>query len=264
VSRKARAYAGWVRWRDGCRQAADAVHSGLWLGLLDRPDLYAIDQAEYERRATYRTDAHNLGGLFEWERRAIDQHFPATGPLLVVGAGAGREVLALADRGHPVTGFECNPVLVDAGRDLLRRAGRPGAALHWLARDATPTGRGPYAAAVVGWSAYMLMPGRASRVCFLAGLRTVLPRDAPVLLSFVARGPAERRPALLAAVANPVRRVRRRPPVELGDDLAPNYLHRFTEPEIAAELTESGFRLRQYSAGRQTAGEPGHAVACAR
>jgi hypothetical protein len=240
------------------------VHSGLWLGLLDRRDLYAIDDAEYASRAAYRTDAHNLGGFFDWERRAVDHHFPVTGPVVVVGAGAGREVLALAERGHPVTGFECNPVLVEAGRDLLRRTGSSGAALHWLARGAAPTGPGPYAAAVVGWSAYMLMPGRASRVAFLAGLHGVLPRDAPVLLSFASRTAGERRPALLAAVANPVRRVRRRPPVELGDDLAPNYLHRFTGAEIAAELADGGYRLRHFAAGRQAAGEPGHAVACAR
>ncbi len=261
MSRKARAYARWARWRDGGRRAADAVHAGLWLGLLDRDDLHAVDRGEYERRTTYRTDAYNLGGLFDWEQRMLDRHFPGTGPVVVLAAGAGRELLALAGRGHPVTAYECHPLLVETGRDLLRRAGTTGAVLERLGRDRAPDGGGPYAAAVVGWSAYMLMAGSVHRVAFLAGLAAVLEPGAPVLLSFAGRTPGDRRPALVAAVAGAVRRIRRRPGVELGDDLAPNYLHRFTEGELAGELGAAGYRLVDYSPGRHGTGEPAHAVA---
>ncbi|PRY30479.1 hypothetical protein [Pseudosporangium ferrugineum] len=261
MSAKARAYTRWQRWRDAARRAGDAVHAGLWLGLLDRADLHAVDQDEYRRRTAYRSDAYNLSGLFEWERRMIDRHFPAAGPVVVLGAGGGREVLALAGRGHRVAGYECHPLLVEAGRDLLRRTGSGEATLDRLGRDRAPSGGGPYAAAVVGWSAYMLMAGRGSRMSFLAGLHAVLVPDAPVLLSFAARSAGERRPAVVAAVAGPVRRLRRRPPVELGDDLAPNFLHRFTEEELAEELTGAGYTPVDYAPGRAVTGEPGHAVA---
>jgi hypothetical protein len=46
--------------------------------------------------------------------------------------------------------------------------------------------------------------------------------------------------------------------VEIGDDLAPNYVHYFTRSEIASELSEAGFALQCYSP------EPyGHAVGVA-
>ena len=66
---------------------------------------------------------------------------------------------------------------------------------------------------------------------------------------------------VVAAVAGVVRRIRRRPGVELGDDLAPNYLHRFTEAELAAELGAAGYRLVAYAPGRHGTGEPAHAIA---
>lgn len=261
MSRKAGAYRAWSRLYSTGLRACDGVTTGLWLGLLDRPDLHAVDQAEYEARSVYRTDEHNLGGPFGWEQRSLSRHFPATGRLVVLGAGGGREVLMLADLGYEAVGFECNPVLVSAGRDLLARQGRAGAQLHHLGRDQAPTSGGPYAGAVVGWSVYTLIAGRRQRVSFLSGLRRCLSPGAPVLLSFFTRAAGERRAGLVTSVANPVRRLRRREPVQAGDDLAPNFVHRFTEAELAGELSDGGYQLVVFNPERRVAGEPGHAVA---
>jgi hypothetical protein len=50
--------------------------------------------------------------------------------------------------------------------------------------------------------------------------------------------------------------IRGRPKAELGDDLGPNFVHRFSEDELAAELDAGGFRLAEFS----RVGAP-HAVA---
>jgi hypothetical protein len=225
--------------------AGSAVHAGLWLGLLDRRDLHALDQARYEAAATYRQDAHTLRGLFDWERLALRGHFPATGSLLVLGAGGGRELLALTRLGYAVTGYECNSVLVEYGRQLLARTGC-GAQLRPIARDEAPPDGGRYDGVIVGWSAYTLVPGRPERVALLAGLRLRVPAGAPVLVSFFSRPECCRRTRVVTAVANAARRVRRARPVEAGDDLVPDFVHRFTRAELAAELWAGGFALREF------------------
>jgi SAM-dependent methyltransferase len=226
--------------------AGGATHAGLWLGVLDRGDLHALDQARYAAAAAYRQDAHNLRGLFDWERRALDAHFPATGSLLVLGAGGGREVLALARLLYEVTGYECNPALLRYGRQLLVRTGCAGAELHGVARDLASPDAGCYDGVIVGWSAYALIPGRRQRVALLAGLRPRLPSGAPILVSFFSRPEDSGRERVVTAVANTVRRLRGAAPIEPGDDLTPDFVHRFTREEVASELLAGGFRLREF------------------
>jgi len=261
MSRKARVYSTWSRLYLGGWATCDALHTGLWLGLLDRLDLHAVDQATYVARPRYRSDVHNLGGLFGWEQRMLAEHFPGAGSLVVLGAGAGRELVALAARGYRVTGYECNPILVTAGKDLLTRQGFTGAQLTHLGRDLAPTGGGPYAGAIVGWCAYTLIAGRGRRVALLTGLRAALPPGAPLLVSFFSRPARQRRARLVTAVANGVRRISRHEPVERGDDLAPNFVHRFTEAELVGEFTEAGYEVVAFAGERSGAGEPGYAVA---
>jgi hypothetical protein len=115
-----------------------------------------------------------------------------------------------------------------------------------MERDRFPQGVDPFDGLLVGWASYMLMPGRARRIAFLAGAREVMRPGAPALLSFYARSADDRTYARVARVANAVRRLRRREPVEEGDALRPNYVHSFTRAEIAAEAEAAGFALESY------------------
>src|SRR3712207_8039106 len=56
-------------------------------------------------------------------------------------SGAGREVLALLERGFDAAGWEPNAALVEAGTEMLARHGHPGR-LHAVARDAFPPDAG--------------------------------------------------------------------------------------------------------------------------
>ena len=171
--------------------------------------------------------------------------------LLLVGAGGGREVLALARRGYVVEAYECNAALATGAAALLASEGCPAPVLP-LPRDEAPLEGEPRDGIVVGWSTYMLIPGRERRVGFLRGLRGRVGEGAPLLLSFWTRRENAPRDRVVRAAAAPLRWIARREPVEPGDDLAPNFVHRFTEAEVAAEMAAAGFHLHRFEpAGRE-------------
>jgi SAM-dependent methyltransferase len=235
--------------------AARAAFVGMWLGLLDRDTLHEADALYYRRVRMYHDERYNLSGLFGWEVNAVDQHFSSCRSLLVASAGGGREVVGLERRGLEVFAFECNPELVQAGNELLSREGLK-TRIAPAARDECPTPLPKCDGAIVGWSGYMLIQHRTRRIRFLRQLRAQLPAGGPLLLSFFVRSADSRNQRLTAAIANVLRRLRGRERIEIGDDLTPNFVHRFLEAEIAAELEAGGFRLVEFS----TAGY-GHTIA---
>lgn len=251
--------------RDALLRTATAVSDGLLLGLLDREALAAVDREFFLRRKEelkgvghlgYTDDAWNGQGLFAWEEFALKGLCLPGSRVLVTGAGGGREVLALLEKGCNAIGFEPNEDLVEAGDRFLEQRGYPGR-LRASPRDAGPSVDGEWDVVVVGWGSYMLMPGRQRRVAFLKEVRELLSPTGHVLISYwPRRWTDERRPRVVALAANVVRRVRRRPPVEVGDLLVPNYVHSFTSAEVEEELSAGGFTLVS-SAQRPF----GHAVA---
>jgi hypothetical protein len=210
----------------------------------------------YRRSTTYCSDVHNKSGLFSWEMTAVSGYFGACRRILVIGAGGGREVLALTSMGYQAHGFECNTTLAAYAQQFLR-SNNVETSVQTLARDKVPTVEEPFDAIIIGWSAYMLIVGRRRRVEFLRRLHPLVTTGSPLLLSFFSR--PEDTPYLEAVSrhANAIRRVLRRPLVEIGDDLAPNYVHRFTETEVEAELHEGGFNMicfRPQGPGRTDSG----------
>ena len=263
--RLARAYRTASTRRDRLWTAANGCFDGLWLGFLDRPALARLDEVFYTdghdvldgKTFAYTGEQHNLGGLQDWEAAAIEAHFPPGARVVVTGAGGGREVIALLERGFDAVGYEPNPALVAAGSALLERRGHPGR-LQLCERDAFPADVTACDAIVLGWGSYMLIPGRARRLALLQAARRVLPAQGPLLCSFFMRPAGTRYFATVAGTANLVRRVRRAERAELGDAVGPNFVHSFTRAEIQSELAAAGFRMAAFAA------EPyGHAVATA-
>jgi hypothetical protein len=226
--------------------AARSVVVGVGLGLLDRQSLHAIDELYYNRLRMYHDEAYNLSGLFAWEADVVDRHFERCRSVLLTAAGAGREVVALERRGLEVAAFECHPELVYVGNQLLAHQGL-NSRIVLAARDECPPDAPPCDSAMAGWASYMLIQPRAVRIRFLKQLRAHLPNGAPLLLSFFARDEDARHWRVAAAIANGFRRVRRRPRTEVGDDLAPNFVHYFSEAEVAAELDAGGFQMVEFS-----------------
>lgn len=218
---------------------------GIWLGLLSRRQLAGIDEAYYARSGQYVAESYNRQGLWHWEQAAIGKHFSGVRRIVVTSAGGGREVLALAKAGYEVAGFEPHQGLARFGSRLLAGEGLM-ASIGPSPRDRWPAGAIGADGAVVGWGGYMLISGRVHRVDFLREAAEQLPAGAPILLSFFVRAGAARRFRVAAGVANPLRRLLCRGPVDVGDALTPNLVHFFTRAEVAAELADAGFDLADF------------------
>ena len=104
----------------------------------------------------------------------------------------------------------------------------------------------------------MLIKGRDRRIAFLKQLHAQTREQAPILLSFFSRSGKERLFKVITTIGHMVGFLLRRDKVEPGDALRPNYVHYFTEEEVASELHEGGFTLAFYSTK-----DYGHAVGIA-
>ena len=242
--------------------AIRSIFTGFWLGVLGRSALNEIDDIYYKGGQSktfspidYRSDRYNRLGLWAWETDVVNRFFGEARSVAVLGAGGGREVLALRKLGFAADGWECQSDFADVANRLLVQDGF-GASVSVVPRDTCPAGEPVYNAAIVGWGTYTLIQGRHRRITMLRALRGRLTEGAPLILSFYPRKEAERRYRLVAAIANGPRTLLARERAETGDYLEPNFVHDFTEEELRVELEEAGFRMALYQRHPY-----GHAVA---
>ncbi|MFT3807444.1 hypothetical protein [Arenimonas sp.] len=229
--------------------AIESLHTGVLLGLLRRGSLERLTSISYDARSLYLDADHNASGLFDWERDALDRHFPPGSKLLLGGCGGGRELLALAAAGFVVDAFDPNSGYVASAQRALAKTELPGRVLR-AAPDSVPDGfAGPYDGLVLGWGMYTHVAGRQQRIAMLRGLHSRAVAGAPILLSFLARQERSRRDRLQHGVARIFAALsfnRRRP--EVGDDLNQQaFVHWFDETELSNEMREAGFRLAAFS-----------------
>ncbi len=260
AARRIALYRAALRWHARAARGTQAVIDGLALGALDRQALGQMDETFYAdsrelvdgHALTYHDERSVRQGLYGWESAAVEEAFPPGGRVIVTAAGAGREVLALCQNGFDAWGFEPHADLVAAGEQTLSRLGYPGR-LRVSVRDAWPADAGRADAVVLGWSSYMLIPGRDRRIALLRAARAALAPGAPLLASFTTRPSARARDLrVVARVAATVRRLRGDEPIEYGDWLvgdarSPLYVHLFSEPEVRAEMREAGFSVEKYA-----------------
>lgn len=246
-------------------RALDAIHAGLWLGMMDLESAHQLADAHYSGAVVgsvtgddlYQKPDYNTSALETWELNAVSKYFPAGSSILLSSAGGGREVAALDAMGYVVDGFECSQKLVEASQATLTAVSAKSTVVFAPA-DQVPDGLGSYGCAIVGWGGYMHIVGRQRRIAFLSQFRKHLEPDAPILVSFYNRQGLPKAMWLAYQLARIVRRLRRAEAPEPGDWLTETYEHWFDQDDIASELAESGFRLVEYQ------DEPyGHAIGVA-
>ncbi|MFZ0733519.1 MAG: hypothetical protein WAM79_14420 [Candidatus Sulfotelmatobacter sp.] len=234
------------------------VHEGFWLGWLNSDELNAVTSEHFDHSQFYSSNSHNRIGLFDWEQEALSRFFRPGSHVLVAGAGAGREVLALRKSGFEAEGFECSPALVEASQRLFDELGESNYVVY-CPPDSVPPGSPLYNALIVGWGAYTHIPTRARRIRFLQAFGERAFGNAPLLLSFFTRKTGSRddvlvyRLARLCSLFSPARKAS----LDIGDRISyARYIHSFTEQELAEELKAAGVRLAQFV----DKGEFGYAV----
>jgi hypothetical protein len=225
-----------------------ALVDGIALGLFDRERLAAIDAEYYSQHTAYVDETYNRRGLWAWEQAALDRHFRPGSRIAVTAAGGGREVWALRAQGFDAIGYECHAMLAEAARRLLADAGL-GGDVRPQPRDRWPADGERFDGVIVGWTSYMLMPGRARRLTFLHDVRAHVDAGAPVLLSFFSRTTPSLYLRGVYRIAKPLRRLRGAEPPDIGDALKPNFVHFFDESQARGEVEEAGFEVVDYGAG---------------
>lgn len=176
----------------------EAMRDELLLAFIPPEHRSALTAAMYENQHTYRPGGQHFSrGLFSWEARFVESpRFPRKGRILIGAAGAGREMVALLDRGYSVTAFDPCASFIESAAPLVRD--KPAKLLCGSYEDLMRATEGerspltslleepPFDAVILGWGSLSHVLPSSSRRSLLRALKLVAP-NAPVLASFVLR-----------------------------------------------------------------------------
>jgi SAM-dependent methyltransferase len=229
---------------DGLQKAANAC---LYLaaGLLRQEDLRAASRVQWSAYGT--SVDHVDAGLDRWEHQLYTTLFRPADRVLLVGCGAGRELLALRELGYDVTGLDQAPELVRQAQAHLARRGLAAMTIAGFAEDAHLEGQ--FDAVVFSSCCYSLMPRAAGRIATLARMKEHLRDNGRMLITYAGYTRQSPLSRTLTAVSAAVAGTDWRP--EPGDSFARDHLarrvlryeHLFHPGEVARECAAAGLRV---------------------
>lgn len=192
-------------------------------------------------------DIYN-GSLDSWELDVLNKYKIDTGRMLILGAGVGREALAIARRGVTVMGMDINYKATQVAQRRARTVGMT-ARFHQASLFELPYKPRSFDYAIYTSSMYSSIPGKAARQSWLRSLRRPLKGGALIILSFASGYPPPSKGKMLRLWMNAV--LRKLPGAnrayQPGDScLAGHFMHEFqTEDELRTELTEAGAVIQE-------------------
>lgn len=186
--------------------------------------------------------------LESWEEDVLARHKMTSGTILVLGAGVGRESIALAQRGFLVVGLDINR---ESLRVASQQAMAKGLRLIFAQADflAIPIGLARVDYVFMSGIMYSSIPGRQQRQAWLRSIRTCMNEQGLVVLNFLIAREMETRTHRLIHRLN--RWLTALPGAnqsyQLGDTCSQShFLHAFVdEEEIRSELLDAGATVDQ-------------------
>jgi SAM-dependent methyltransferase len=189
-------------------------------------------------------DADVAAGLTRWEEEMVARFLVPGDEVLLVGAGPGRDLIALIEKGHRVTGVEPARRAVAACRRHLESRGIDAELIEGFFEDVTLPRR--FDAIMFSGCSYSFIPGSNRRVTALRKAAEHLTPRGRILVNFMT-GPADN--AALIGLTRLSARISRsdwRP--EPGDVVQPivssrplfNYEHHFAPRELESEAKAAG------------------------
>jgi SAM-dependent methyltransferase len=185
--------------------------------------------------------------LMPWEQGLYARFLKTADRILLVGSGAGRDLVGLLKLGYRVEGLDVAARAVACSRHLLEQE-RLTAEVHTGAIEAVEL-PGSFDAFIFSWCCYSYIPQLATRVGVLSKVKAQLNPAGRVLISYI---PAERPPRLLA------NRLTRFAGRITGSDWRPepgdvveasadwrgiHYEHRFSASDFEREACAAGLRV---------------------
>jgi SAM-dependent methyltransferase len=200
-------------------------------------------------------DGGDTPGWLAWESAFYGPQLEPDSRVLLVGCGAGRDLLPLLTAGHAAEGLDIAPRALAACRQRLARLDLA-APLHLGSiEDARLAGR--FDRVIFSWLCYGYIPGERARIAALANARAHLAPRGRVLVSYVRRHPPPSRlPARLAGLAARLARSGWTP--AYGDLLlltrthagvGVHFEHHFAPDEIEAEARAAGLQVVEHAVG---------------
>lgn len=221
--------------------------NNLLPALLSPADLTTLIKRHYD--TSYRQTVPQLAPdlydwtLESWEQEALQRHGIAAGRMLVLGAGVGREAIALAQRGFAVAGLEVNGTALHVATRTARTMQVPAffvqGDFHHL-----PFVRKQFEYIIMSGIMYSSIPGRLRRQTWLQELAGQLVPGGVLILNFlIDRSPLSRTRRISEGINRLlVTLPGANPSYQAGDGCAQgHFLHAFQdEDEIRQELAEAG------------------------
>jgi SAM-dependent methyltransferase len=214
-------------------------------GLLQSDDLRRAGRMVWRHFGTGLIDVDS--GFDGWERRMYDEALRPGDRILLAGCGAGRDLLALLERGHEVTGLDPTPELVDEARRHLVRRGMQAQVVQGFVETAHVDG--PYDLIALGGNCYSFVMSAAARTALLARLKDHLAPGGRLLITF--SGTRDRGPRAIRMTQAVGRVTGADWLAEPGDcfvedfrwDRLVRYEHLFKPGEIERECAAAGLRV---------------------
>ena len=136
-------------------------------------------ERSYDDTYSHFTGAPQEWPLEQWELEVLARHHIASGKLLVLGTGIGRESIALAKRGFRVIGLDISRSALRIGAQITRTAGVPVMFVQ-AGFLALPTHPAHFDYILLPSIMYSSIPSRSWRQTWLRQLIGLLsPRDSP-------------------------------------------------------------------------------------
>jgi SAM-dependent methyltransferase len=152
----------------------------LAVGLLRADQIAAAARGEWIDYSI--SDADVDAGLSSDERRFYARSLLPGDRVLIVGCGAGRDLLALHGMGYQVDGLDHSDAVIDLARDHLRRRGVTARLVAGAIQSAALDGR--YDAVVFSDGCYSMIRSRGARVSALKRIGEHLSSRGRVLISY--------------------------------------------------------------------------------
>lgn len=189
----------------------------------------------------------DLSGLMPWEQGLYARFLKTADRILLVGSGAGRDLVGLLKLGYRVEGLDVASRAVAHSRRMLEKE-RLTAELHTGPIETVEL-PGRFDAFIFSWCCYSYIPQLATRVGVLCKVKAQLNPGGRILISYI---PAERAPRLLAIrltrFAGRITLSDWRPEpgdvvVASGDWRGIHYEHQFSASDFEKEARAAGFRV---------------------
>ncbi len=212
----------------------------------------------YERTMDYSPGGEIFNqGLFDWETKGLDSFLPSGGNLLIGGAGGGREVSALLERGFRIWAFEPSFTLFERLESLKKKKTHLNVwreSYEELVERFQEDPKGyrqkheleEVDGILLGWGSFSHVSCPKKRLELLVCLKNLAP-NAPVFLSFLLRDSAltSRWEFFRPWVQTTCRWLGGKGERREGDVFysGSGFVHRFSREELTRQVEEAGYSL---------------------